>query len=138
MKTKLAYKEAISKQPGLFSGRKEPQTIGIEVQVIVEDHVQIAIWDLAGHEEFHSFHDLVVPNLSTQGSACSFVLLSDISSSRDGGSGSKYELKALEEIDQELRYWLRFIASNTRQSLMLLPHVTVIFTLRQIPKGGSD
>jgi len=130
MKTKLAYKEAISKQPGLFSGRKEPQTIGIEVQVIVEDHVQIAIWDLAGHEEFHSFHDLVVPNLSTQGSASSFVLLSDISScnSRDGGNGSKYELKALEEIDQELRYWLRFIASNTRQSLVLLPHVTVIFT----------
>jgi len=36
--------------------------------------------------------------------------------------------KLLEEIDQELCYWLRFIASNTRQYLMLLPHVTVIFT----------
>lgn len=31
-------------------------------------------------------------------------------------------------IDQELRYWLRFIASNTRQSLHMLPNVTVIFT----------
>jgi hypothetical protein len=42
--------------------------------------------------------------------------------------GSKFELKDLNVIDMELRYWLRFIASNTRQSLHMLPNVTVIFT----------
>ncbi|KAG0593026.1 hypothetical protein KC19_1G299500 [Ceratodon purpureus] len=111
----------------IFKGRKESQTIGIEVQVIVEDNVQISIWDLAGHEEFHAFHDLVVPNLSSQGSACSFVLLCDISVPQ-GKGGSKFELKDVNVIDHELRYWLRFIASNTRQSLHMLPNVTVIFT----------
>lgn len=125
IKTTAACKEAINNTKIFKAGRKESQTTGIEVQMIVEDNIQISIWDLAGHEEFHAFHDIVVPNLSSQGSACSFVLLCDISSRKDGG---KYELKDPGVIDQELRYWLRFIASNTRQSMHLLPHVTVIFT----------
>ncbi|KAG0580046.1 hypothetical protein KC19_4G143600 [Ceratodon purpureus] len=127
LRTSAACKEAISNSKILKAGRKEPQTIGIEVQVIVEDNVQISIWDLAGHEEFHAFHDLVVPNLSSQGSACTFVLLCDISVPQAKG-GSKFELKDPNVIDHELRYWLRFIASNTRQSVHMLPNVTVIFT----------
>lgn len=90
LKTSASMKEAIGKSKILKAGRKESQTIGIEVQVIVEDDVQISIWDLAGHEEFHAFHDLVVPNLSSQGSACTFVLLCDISVPK---GGSKFELK---------------------------------------------
>ncbi|XP_024370300.1 protein TORNADO 1 [Physcomitrium patens] len=126
LKTSAACKEAISNSKIFKAGRKESQTVGIEVQVIVEDNVQISIWDLAGHEEFHAFHDLVVPNLSSQGSACTFVLLCDMSVPQ--GKGGKYELKDEKVVDHELRYWLRFIASNTRQSVHMLPNVTVIFT----------
>lgn len=122
---RLKTSASIGNSKILKAGRKDAQTIGIEVQVIVEDNVQISIWDLAGHEEFHAFHDLVVPNLSSQGSACTFILLCDISVPK---GGSKFELKDVNVIDQELRYWLRFIASNTRQSLHMLPNVTVIFT----------
>lgn len=126
LKTSAAFKEAISNSKILQAGSKHSLTAGIEVQTIVEDNVQISIWDLAGHEEFHAFHDLVVPNLSSQGSACTFVLLCDISTQQ--GKSGKFELKDEKVVDLELRYWLRFIASNTRQSVHMLPNVTVIFT----------
>jgi GTPase SAR1 family protein len=46
--------------------KKPIRTIGIEVEpMLVKDNLKISLWDLGGQDEFHAFHDLVVPNLMT-------------------------------------------------------------------------
>jgi GTPase SAR1 family protein len=44
------------------------RTRGIQINVLVDDEDQkISIWDLVGQEEYHAFHNTMIPDLSIQG-----------------------------------------------------------------------
>ena len=103
------------------------RTRGIEVHVAsFDDDIHVTMWDMAGHDDYHSFHDLVVPNLTgNSGSSCSFLLVCNLL--QVGINGHK-SLKSLQCIGDELLYWLRFIASNSQISIAYQPHVTIVLT----------
>jgi GTPase SAR1 family protein len=43
------------------------RTRGIEINVLLDHPNQkIYLWDLAGQEEYHAFHDMMMPDLSSQ------------------------------------------------------------------------
>ncbi|KAH8934787.1 hypothetical protein BDL97_18G102700 [Sphagnum fallax] len=80
------------------------RTRGIQINVLVDDEDQkISIWDLAGQEEYHAFHDTMIPDLSIQGNVCYFVL---VCSPFDRKNGQK---KDPNDIHDEIHCWLRFI-----------------------------
>jgi GTPase SAR1 family protein len=99
------------------------RTRGIEINVLL-DHVdqKISLWDLAGQEEYHAFHDMMMPDLSSQGNVSYFLL---VCNPFDRESG---ERKSPETIKEELRSWLRFISSNTKRSFNFPPHITIVMT----------
>jgi hypothetical protein len=100
-----------------------PRTRGIEVHGMSFDDIMVTIWDMAGHDDYHSFHDLVIPNLTgNSGSSCSFLLVCN--PLQHGTFG----LKSVKVIGDELLYWLRFIASNSRISTAYKPHVIIVLT----------
>ncbi|CAK9198095.1 unnamed protein product [Sphagnum troendelagicum] len=99
------------------------RTRGIQIKVLLDhDDQKISIWDLAGQEEYHAFHDRMIPNLNIQGNVCLFLLVCN-----PFKKGSK-EQKDLQKIKDELCYWLRFISSNTKRSLIFPPQVMVVMT----------
>ncbi|KAH8934790.1 hypothetical protein BDL97_18G102800 [Sphagnum fallax] len=99
------------------------RTRGIQINVLVDDEDQkISIWDLAGQEEYHAFHDTMIPDLSIQGNVCYFVL---VCSPFDRKNGQK---KDPNDIHDEIHCWLRFISSNTKRSLNSPPQVLVVLT----------
>jgi hypothetical protein len=99
------------------------RTRGIQIKVLLDhDDQKISIWDLAGQEEYHAFHDTMIPSLNIQGNVCLFLLVCN-----PFKRGFK-EPKNLEEIKDELCYWLRFISSNTKRSSISPPHVMVVMT----------
>jgi hypothetical protein len=90
------------------------------------DNMLITIWDMAGHDDYHSFHDLVIPNLiGDGGSACSFLLVCNLFQMENTYQN---KLKKLQEITEEFIYWLQFIASNSRISTSYKPQVTIVLT----------
>ncbi|CAM6039910.1 unnamed protein product [Sphagnum compactum] len=99
------------------------RTRGIEINVL-HDHAnqKISLWDLAGQEEYDAFHDMMMPDLSSQGNVSFFLL---VCNPFDRESG---ERKSLETIKEELRSWLRFISSNTKRSFNFPPHITIVIT----------
>jgi len=100
-----------------------PRTRGIEVHGVSFDGNMVTIWDMAGQDDYHSFHDLVIPNLTgNSGSSCFFILVCNPIHLGTRG------LKSVQEIGDELLYWLRFIASNSRISTAYKPHVIVVLT----------
>jgi hypothetical protein len=100
-----------------------PRTRGIEVHGMSFDDIMVTIWDMAGHDDYHSFHDLVIPNLTgNSGSSCSFLLVCNPLPRGTCG------LKSVKVIGDELLYWLRFIASNSRISTAHKPHVIIVLT----------
>ncbi|KAG0600564.1 hypothetical protein M758_11G043700 [Ceratodon purpureus] len=106
-----------------IEGKDDERTRGIEVHHILYDDIDMTIWDMAGQEEYHAFHDLVVPNLSGGGSCSSFILVCDPQTDH-----KSQQPKNEAAVEGELLYWLRFIASNTRISELYKPHVTIVFT----------
>ncbi|KAH9544644.1 hypothetical protein CY35_12G005200, partial [Sphagnum magellanicum] len=99
------------------------RTRGIQIKVLLDhDDQKISIWDLAGQEEYHAFHDTMIPNLNNQGNVCLFILVCN-----PFKKGSK-EQKDLQKIKEELYYWLRFISSNTKRSSISPPQVMVVMT----------
>ncbi|CAM6039827.1 unnamed protein product, partial [Sphagnum compactum] len=101
------------------------RTRGIQIKVLLDhDDQKISIWDLAGQEEYHAFHDTMIPNLNIQGNVCLFLLVCN-----PFKKGSK-EQKDLGKIKDELCYWLRFISSNTKRSSISPPQVMVVMTHR--------
>ncbi|CAM6080201.1 unnamed protein product [Sphagnum tenellum] len=99
------------------------RTRGIQIKVLLDhDDQKISIWDLAGQEEYHAFHDTMIPNLNIQGNVCLFLLVCN-----PFKKGSK-EQKDLEMIKDELCHWLRFISSNTKRSSISPPQVMVVMT----------
>ncbi|CAK9211957.1 unnamed protein product [Sphagnum jensenii] len=99
------------------------RTRGIEINVLL-DHAnqKISLWDLAGQEEYHAFHDMMMPDLSSQGNVSFFLL---VCNPFDRESGKR---KSPETIKEELRSWLRFISSNTKRSFNFPPHITIVMT----------
>ncbi|CAM6015571.1 unnamed protein product, partial [Sphagnum balticum] len=99
------------------------RTRGIEINVLL-DHAnkKISLWDLAGQEEYHAFHDMMMPDLSSQGNVSFFLLVCNPFDRKSG------ERKSLETIKDELQSWLRFISSNTKRSFNFPPHITIVIT----------
>jgi len=108
-----------SNDPNKWSKR----TRGIKINVLL-DHAdqKISLWDLAGQEEYHAFHDMMMPNLSTQGNMRFFLLVCNPFDTES------QERKSLETIKEELRSWLRFISSYTKRSFNFPPHITIVIT----------
>jgi hypothetical protein len=99
------------------------RTQGIKINVLLDDTDQkISLWDLAGQEEYDAFHNMMMPNLSSQGNVSFFLL---VCNPFDRESGVR---KSPETIKEELRSWLRFISSNTKRSFNFLPHIIIVIT----------
>ncbi len=99
------------------------RTWGIEINVLL-DHAnqKISLWDLAGQEKYHAFHNMMMPNLSSQGNVSYFLL---VCNPFDRESRAR---KSPEIIKEELQSWLRFISSNTKKSFNFPPHITIVIT----------
>ncbi|CAM6056760.1 unnamed protein product [Sphagnum tenellum] len=102
----------------------DKRTRGINIKVLVDNlDMKVSIWDLAGQEEYHAFHDMMLPDLSTQGNVCYFLLVCNPfiwDQSR--------KPKTPQELENEFSYWLRFISSNTKRSSNFAPQVTIVLT----------
>ncbi len=99
------------------------RTRGIQINVLVDDDDQkISVWDLAGQEEYHAFHESMIPDLSIQGNVCYFVLVCNPFERKSG------QKKNPDDIQREIHCWLRFISSNTKRSLNSQPQVLVVLT----------
>jgi GTPase SAR1 family protein len=99
------------------------RTRGIKINVLLDHEDQkISLWDLAGQEEYHAFHDMMMPDLSSQGNVSYFLLVCNPFDREYG------ERKSPEGIKEELRSWLRFISSNTKRSFNFPPHITIVIT----------
>lgn len=94
----------------------------MKIKTFKDEDTKISIWNLAGQHEFYSLHDLMFPG---HGSASFFLIISSLFR-----KPSNKEPKTPEEIEEDLRYWLRYIVSNSRRAVQqcMLPNVTVVFT----------
>ncbi len=112
-KTKLALsflQQKVNWSPPL------PRTMGIEKQdMTIKRDIHISLWDLGGQDEFHSLHDLVIWNRNVQRIVSSFFLLCKLTRNKKECKDQLDEYCA--KIMNELEYWIRFIASNTRPSI---------------------
>jgi GTPase SAR1 family protein len=68
--------------------------------------LRLSLWDMAGQPEFHIFHSIFLPdacsNEVVSGKACTFLLV--VKGTRS---------TTVDEVEKDLKYWLRFIAANT-------------------------
>jgi GTPase SAR1 family protein len=104
--------------------RQTQRTHGIEIRELkVREGVNLSIWDMAGQEEFHAFHDFMLPNLDGTSYPSLFLLVCSPFKHVQGSPN-----KAIQDIQEELDYWLRFIASKNRQSIIFKPKAIVVFT----------
>jgi GTPase SAR1 family protein len=77
------------------------RTQGIQINVLVDHKDQKnSIWDLASQEEYHAFHDAMIPDLSIQGNVCYFLLVCNPfhRKTRQNKNPTK--------IHDEIHYWL--------------------------------
>jgi GTPase SAR1 family protein len=104
--------------------RQTQRTHGIEIcELKVKEGVNLTIWDMAGQEEFHAFHDFMLPNLDGTSYPSLFLLVCNPLKHVQGDLQ-----EAIPKIEGELDYWLRFIASKNRQSNIFKPKAIVVFT----------
>ncbi|CAM6032727.1 unnamed protein product [Sphagnum compactum] len=102
----------------------DKRTRGINIKVLVDNlDMKVSIWDLAGQDEYHAFHDMMLPDLSTQGNVCYFLLVCNPFLWDHSGKP-----KTPQELEAEFSYWLRFISSNTKRSSNFAPRVTIVST----------
>ncbi|KAH8965360.1 hypothetical protein BDL97_04G115100 [Sphagnum fallax] len=115
----------------LIQGGKQlkHRTRGIEVHSLKSSEgIRWSIWDMGGQEEFHGFHYFILPDLSDTGNPSLFLLVCSPYVLRDEGFPSKKEVKLPIQIQKELEYWLRFIASKSRSTISFRPKVIVVLT----------
>jgi hypothetical protein len=115
----------------LIQGGKQVthRTRGIEVHSLKSSEgIRWSIWDMGGQEEFHGFHYFILPDLSDTGNPSLFLLVCSPYVLRDEGSPSKEKVKLPIEIEKELEYWLRFIASKSRRTISFKPKVIMVLT----------
>jgi GTPase SAR1 family protein len=104
--------------------RQTQRTHGIEIcELRTTEGVNLSIWDMAGQEEFHAFHDFMLPNLDGTSYPSLFLLVCSPFKHVQGDPK-----KTIQEIQGELDYWLRFIASKNRQSNIFKPKAIVVLT----------
>ncbi len=104
--------------------RQTQRTHGIEIRELkVAEEVNLSIWDMAGQEEFHAFHDFMLPNLDGTSYPSLFLLVCNPLKHVQGNLQ-----EAILNIQGELDYWLRFIASKNRPSIIFKPKAIVVFT----------
>jgi len=104
--------------------RQTQRTHGIEIRELkVTQGMNLSIWDMAGQEEFHAFHDFMLPNLDGTSYPSLFLLVCSPFKHVQGDPK-----KTIQDIQGELDYWLRFIASKNRQSNNFQPKAIVILT----------
>ncbi len=111
----------------LIGKREDGRTRGIEISLLANDDITISIWDLAGQEEFHAFHDYMMPNFGDVVIPCSFLFVFDPIKHKEHHERNHHR-KNLKELEEDLLYWLRFVASNTPTSTTFPPQFTVILT----------
>jgi len=109
----------------LKDGLQQTQTTrGIEIcELKLTEGMNLSIWDMAGQEEFHAFHHFMSSNLD--GTSYPFLFLLVCSPFKHVQGDPK---KTIQEIQGELDYWLRFIASKNRQTNILKPKAIVVLT----------
>ncbi|KAG6553155.1 hypothetical protein Mapa_005214 [Marchantia paleacea] len=96
------------------------RTEGVEIQLLTTiDGVQIIIWDLAGQEIFRALQGFLFPKLKL-GSIFVFIF--------SPYDREKKTFKFHEQLKQEMRPWLRFIASNSKITGDILPRVKVLIS----------
>jgi hypothetical protein len=111
----------------LFHQNQDEHNRGIEISLVKDSDIVVSIWDLAGQEEYHAFHDYMMPNFGDVVNPCSFLFLFD--PTKEMHVGEKYQSrKEPKVLEEELIYWLQFIASNTPPSIAFPPQLTVILT----------
>jgi len=104
--------------------RQTQRTHGIEIRELKgTEGVNLSIWDMAGQEEFHAFHDFMLPNLDGTSYPSLFLLVCSPLKHVQGNPK-----KEIQDIQDELDYWLRFIASKNRQSIIFKPKAIMVFT----------
>jgi GTPase SAR1 family protein len=102
----------------------DKRTRGINIKVLVDNlDMKVSIWDLAGQEEYHAFHDMMLPNLGTQGNVCYFLLVCN-----PFFWDQSRRPKTPQELEDEFSYRLKFISSNTKRSSNFAPQVTIVLT----------
>jgi GTPase SAR1 family protein len=111
----------------LIGKKQDGRTRGIEISVLADADITISIWDLAGQEEFHAFHDYMMPNLGDITNPCSFLFVFDPTIHEEHHEKIHHR-KELQELQETLLYWLRFVASNTPVSTTYRPQFNVILT----------
>jgi hypothetical protein len=111
----------------LFHRNQDERTRGIKISLVQDSDIVVSIWDLAGQEEYHAFHDYMMPKFGDVVNPCSFLFLFDPTREMHVGEKNRSR-KEPEVLKEELNYWLRFIASNTPTSIAFPPQLTVILT----------
>ena len=108
------------------------RTRGIEVRAIRKDGIRLSLWDMAGQQEFHAFHDCMFPDIGANSlyqAPCIFMFVWNpkhihLSSSNRRRADTA---KTAQEFEETFRYWLKFLASKSRKSNTPL-RVILVFT----------
>ena len=103
------------------------RTRGIEVGAIEREGIRVSLWDMAGQSEFHAFHDCMFPDIGTRSYQLPSMFMF-VWSPIDSKSCEKGAVKNERNFEASFRYWLRFLASKSRQSNIALIRVMVVFT----------
>ncbi len=109
-------------------GKKQDGLIqGIEISIMANANIAISIWDLTWQEEFHAFHDYMMPNLGDVVNPCSFLFVFDPIMHKEHYERN-HHWRNWKELEEELLYWLWFVASNTSTSTTFWPQLNVNLT----------
>jgi GTPase SAR1 family protein len=89
----------------------EARTRGIEVSCFTNSAITLAVWDMAGQEEFHLVHNAFFPDLSiAEGKATTFIVV----------------CRSDKDIKSQLKYWLQYIASSCHKDAQTPRHVFIV------------
>ena len=102
------------------------RTRGIEVRAIRKDGIRLSLWDMAGQQEFHAFHDCMFPDIGTRAYQFPSMFMF-VWSPIESKNHKKGEEKTESNFEASFRYWLRFLASKSRKSNISLK-VIMVFT----------
>ena len=96
----------------------------------------MSLWDMAGQQEFHAFHDCMFPDIGT--SAYQFPsMFMFVWSPMDSQSSHRGAEKRIQDFEASFRYWLKFLASKSPQSIIPIK-VILVFTRADQMKSVSS
>ena len=117
------YGRKKDKLKALFTGDR---TQGIEVQAMKKDGIRVSVWDMAGQQQFHAFHDCMFPDIGSSSYHVPSMFMF-VWSPMDSENSDRGHMKTMAEFEASFRYWLKFLASKRHQSNIALK-VIVVFT----------